>query len=424
MTNTFKMPKGSIRNEKTIKVLFSLCWLSYVCTYLGRLNYSACLIEIVSAEGWSKGQAGLIATGFFTTYGIGQLVNGYIGDKLSPKVMVSLGLGLSGVINLLFPLMNSTAMIMLLWCMNGFVQSMIWSPLIRLLSEWLPSEKRLKACVNMNGTVPVGTLAVYGLSAVLVYLGNWHLVFYTSGSIMLVMAIAFFMGVSRVEQHLDAPMEEPKIKAEYTKTVETHSFWKLFFMGAMPLCCIALFMQGMLKDGVTTWIPTFLGENFGLTSAAAILTTTIVPIINLGGVYFASFMNRRYFKNEVLTAMTFFIVGTVALLLLTFSNVDSVVFSLLLLATTTTFMMGINTLFASMMPSYYVKFGICSTVTGILNGAAYAGCAVSSYGNGVIIENFGWNTIMYCWCISAVIGIIACALSVNRWKKFRHYVKA
>ena len=84
MINSFKMPKGSITNVKTMKTLFLLCWFAYVCTYLGRLNYSACLIEIVATEGWTKGQAGLIATGFFTTYGLGQLVSGYIGESLSP----------------------------------------------------------------------------------------------------------------------------------------------------------------------------------------------------------------------------------------------------------------------------------------------------------------------------------------------------
>ena len=418
--NRFKMPHGSIKNPSTMRLLFSLCWISYVCTYLGRLNYSACLVEIVNMEGWSKGQAGLIATGFFATYGFGQLINGFIGDKLSPKFMVSCGLGLSGIVNLLFPLVHHIPLNMILWCINGFVQSMIWSPLVRLLSEWLPAEKRLKACVNMNETVPVGTLAVYGLSAGLVYLGNWKWVFFTSGTILLIVSMIWFRGISSIEKKLE-PAEQVEITVQ--KTTEHKktdlSLWKLALAGAMPLCCVALFMQGMLKDGVTTWIPTFLEENFGLTSAAAILSTTIVPIINLGGVYLASFINYKFTKNEVLTAVFFFMTGLSALLLLTFGPKNSAVLSLLLLATTTTFMMGINTLLASMMPSYYVRFGVCSTVTGLLNAAAYLGSAVSSYGNGEIVEHFGWNTIMYCWCVCAFIGMTACLLSARHWKKFR-----
>lgn len=421
--NRLKMPHGCVRKPATMKALFFLCWISYVTTYLGRLNYAACLVEIVNTEGWSKGQAGLIATGFFATYGLGQIVNGYIGDKLSPKIMVGAGLGLSGLVNLIFPFMHNVPMSILLWCVNGFVQSMIWSPLVRLLSEWLPAEKRLKACVNMNATVPVGTLAVYGMSALLVFLGNWRWVFYTSGILLLVMATVWVKGIGTIEKNLEPAEEIKPVRAKSQEPVEHKSLWKLAIASAMPLCCIALFMQGMLKDGVTTWIPTFLEENFGLTAAAAILSTTIVPIINLGGVYFASFMNAKVFKNEVLTAFTFFTTGLLALLLLTFAPIHSAALSLLLLATTTTFMMGINTLFASMMPSYFVRYGVCSTVTGILNAAAYSGSAVSSYGNGEIVERFGWNAIMYCWCIAAVVGVVACILAAGQWKKFRRQIK-
>lgn len=421
--NRFKMPHGSLKNPTTMKLLFALCWISYVCTYLGRLNYSACLVEIINMEGWSKGQAGLIATGFFATYGFGQLINGFIGDRLSPKIMVSCGLGLSGCVNLIFPMVHHIPLNILLWCVNGFVQSMIWSPLIRLLSEWLPAEKRLKACVNMNATVPVGTLAVYGLSAGLVFLGNWKWVFFTSGIILITVSVLWYRGISSIEKHVEPSLEQAPVtqKAENTEKAKQDrnvSIWKLIFISAIPFFSVALFMQGMLKDGVTTWIPTFLEENFGLTSAAAILSTTIVPIINLGGVYLASYINYKFIKNEVFTAMLFFTTGLTALLLLTFTPRNAV-FSLLLLATTTTFMMGVNTLLASMMPSYYVRYGVCSTVTGILNASAYLGSAVSSYGNGFIVDHFGWDTIMYCWCVCAVIGVIACGLSGHRWKKFR-----
>ena len=418
-----KLPRGCVRNEATMKTVFLLCWFAYVTTYLGRLNYSACLVEIVNAESWSKSMAGLVATGFFITYGFGQIVNGYIGDRISPKIMVATGLTISGCMNLLFPFTHGISGAIFLWCVNGFVQSMIWSPLIRLLSEWLPAERRLKACVNMNATVPVGTLAVYGMSAGLVYLGNWKWVFFTSGTILIVVAVVWFFGIGKIEKNLD-PVEETAFdklcKEKSSKTeVQKQSFWKLAVISAMPFCCIALFMQGMLKDGVTTWIPTFLEENFGLTSAAAILSTTIVPIINLGGVYLASFLNNKFFKNEVFTAMICFITGVITLSLLIFAPVNSAVFSLILLAATTTFMMGVNTVLASMMPSYYVHFGVTATVTGALNASAYLGSAVSSYGNGAIVENFGWNTIMYCWCISAVVGVIACALAAKTWKKFR-----
>ena len=418
-----KLPHGCIKNESTRKSLFALCWIVYAAAYLGRLNYSACLVEIVNTEGWTKGMAGLIATGFFITYGCGQLVNGVIGDKISPKIMVATGLGVSGITNLLFLYAPGILEAALLWCVNGFAQSMIWSPLIRLLSEWLPAEKRLKACIHMNSTVPVGTLVVYGMSAALVFLGSWRWVFYTSGILLIVISLIWLKGIHGIEKKLEPVLdpafnERKEADQKQTKTKEG-SFRKAAFASALPLCCIGLFMQGMLKDGVTTWIPTFLEENFGLTAAAAILSTTIVPIINLGGVYLASYVDHKFFKNEVFTAMLFFMTSVGTLVLLTFSPIHSAGFSLVLLAGTTTFMMGVNTLLASMMPSYYVRYGITATVTGTLNASAYLGCAVSSYGNGAIVEHFGWNTIMYFWCVSALIGVIVCAIGAGTWKKFR-----
>ena len=418
--NRFKMPQGCVRKSENIRLLFGLCWIAYVFTYLGRLNYSACLVEIMNTSAWTKAMAGLVATGFFTTYGLGQLVNGFIGDRISPKYMVAIGLTLSGLVNFLFPFMPNVTLATILWCINGFVQSMIWSPLVRLLSSWLPADRRLKACVNMNGTVPVGTLAVYGMSALLVYLGDWRLVFYTSGSLLIIMAMIWFKGISKVESNLEEIEEVYDTNKQSTKVYkQTMPLWELVILAAMPFTFVALFMQGMLKDGVTAWIPTFLEENFGLTAAAAILSTTIVPIINLGGVYLAEYVNRRIFKNEILSAMIFYVVGFSALCLLAFASIDSAFISLVLLATTTTFMMGINTLLASMMPSYYVKYGVTSTVTGLLNASAYLGAAISSYGNGVVVENFGWNSIMYVWCACAFIGIIACLFATKKWKRFR-----
>ena len=72
-----------------------------------------------------------------------------------------------------------------------------------------------------------------------------------------------------------------------------------------------------------------------------------------------------------------------------------------------------------MMPHYYVQFGVCSTITGLLNAGAYLGSAASSYGNGAIVEHVGWNSSMYIWCICAAVGIVSCLLAAKKWKRFR-----
>lgn len=63
--------------------IFVLCWVAYASLYFGRVNLSVSIPQIQDAFRWSKGQIGLVGTLFFWIYGIGQLINGNIGDKIS-----------------------------------------------------------------------------------------------------------------------------------------------------------------------------------------------------------------------------------------------------------------------------------------------------------------------------------------------------
>ncbi len=42
-------------------VIILLGWLSYVLSYLGRVNYGACILEIVNQTGIARGTAGLVS---------------------------------------------------------------------------------------------------------------------------------------------------------------------------------------------------------------------------------------------------------------------------------------------------------------------------------------------------------------------------
>lgn len=73
-------------------ILFLLCWISYFSTYIGRQNYSAVMAEIIASEGYLNQACGMVGTGFFICYGAGQLVSGFLGDRISPKWMIFTGL--------------------------------------------------------------------------------------------------------------------------------------------------------------------------------------------------------------------------------------------------------------------------------------------------------------------------------------------
>jgi OPA family glycerol-3-phosphate transporter-like MFS transporter len=131
-------------------------------------------------------------------------------------------------------------------------------------------------------------------------------------------------------------------------------------------------------------------------------------------------VNYRYFRNEVKTSGACFAVASISLVLLVLIGKFNVILAALLLAFTTTGMIGVNTMFISLIPLYFSKMGKVSTITGILNSLAYAGSAISSYGIGYLAEKYGWNITIALWLVLAIVGVFVCIAVKGVWE---HYTK-
>lgn len=166
--------------KKEANFLIFLCWLVYSVSYLGKVNYSANITQIIDYYNVSRAEAGIAPTFFFFAYGIGQVVNGLFCIKYNIKWMIFLGLSSSAVINLLIATSSSFDAIKWLWMINGFALSVLWPTLIRTISEKLPQKYLPKSSVVMGTTVATGTLVIYALSSLYAHFDNFRLAFYTA----------------------------------------------------------------------------------------------------------------------------------------------------------------------------------------------------------------------------------------------------
>ena len=406
------------------KLLFWLCWIAYFSTYIGRLNYSASLTGIILSEGFSKGQAGMIGTAFFFAYGAGQFVSGFLGDRLAPKKMVFTGLMVSGLCNLAMAGAKSSGLMTAVWCVNGLFQAFIWSPMIRLMYEYYKTETRMKACVSLNSSVPIGTMAAYGLTALVIWLSGWRTMFVLAGAALIGTSLFWITGMKRVERYAAESGKMAEIPSGETGgSAKAAVNWKsLLIQSGFLFLMMALFVQGALKDGVTTWVPTYISETYGLSAILAITSTMVIPVFNLLGVYLASFANIHWFRNEVRTAGAFFVVSAAAILVLRLASGRSMAVSFLMLALATTAMMAVNTMLIAVLPSYFGVIGRASSVSGLLNSSVYAGGAVSTYGIGALSVALGWNATIVIWFLMAAVSAVICFLTVRKWIAYRKEV--
>lgn len=425
-----------ITEKRQIRILFTLCWAAYFSTYIGRLNYSASLNEMIVSEHFSKGEAGMIGTGFFLAYGCGQFISGFLGDRLSPKKMVFTGLAVSALCNLGMTLMHSPFSMTAVWCVNGLFQAFIWSPLLRILFEYYETETRIRSCVSLNSSVPVGTVAAYALTAAGIWASGWRPVFVLASVLLAGTAVMWLLGMGRMEKYakkygkmevLPGTEDEKRAKGKQTgnsvhpeQKTANGSLWKGILLSSGLVCLIpALFIQGALKDGVTTWVPTYISETYGLDGALAVVSTIVIPVFNLAGIYVASFVNLHFLKNEIRTAAAFFAVCAGALAVLLGTSGKSVVVSFLMLAVATTAMMAVNTMLIAVLPSYFGVLGRSSTVSGVLNSSVYVGGAASTYGIGALSAGVGWGGTIVVWLAAAAAAVLFCGVTVKRWMSYK-----
>lgn len=176
--------KKKLFDERVMSFLFLVCWIAYFSSYLGRYNFSAAIAEMTAQNVLTKSSAGLIGTAYFCSYGAGQILSGFLGDRLSSRNMVFIGLIGSSMSNVAMGLSSSAAPMVILWLLNGVAQSLTWSPLVKLFADRLPRRQCLKACINISTSCAAGTLAAYLMSAVGIALTGWRSVFFYGALLM------------------------------------------------------------------------------------------------------------------------------------------------------------------------------------------------------------------------------------------------
>lgn len=406
-----------ITDVRMTTLLFVLCWIAYFTSYLGRLNYSSAMTVMIRETVLSKSQAGFISMTYFFAYGIGQLLNGFLGDKVNPRKMIFLGLSISGAANLIMGCFADFGIMAAVWCINGYAQAMIWPPIIRIFAEMLEEKTKLRFCINIISTQALGTLASYLLSAAVIYLNGWNGVFFAAAALLIAAALLWDIKFRKIEKF---SMEygivggtEDGIKSGSRKENQV-PFLSLLTGSGILVILIPVIVHGVLKDGVTSWVPTYISETFLTSPALSILVTTVLPVINLTGAYAAQYLYRKWKKQETKTAACFFLAATVSLLCLWLFGSKSLLLTVILLSVITASMMAVNTIFVNLLPLRFERAGRVSTVSGFLNSMAYLGCAISTFTIGILVQNNGWENTILSWLGITFLALIMCILFGNK----------
>ena len=74
-----------MQNRKsTLPIMLFLAWITYTVAYLCRVNISTAMDKLSVGMHVSVEYLGAASSIYFVTYAVGQLLNGFIGDRVNP----------------------------------------------------------------------------------------------------------------------------------------------------------------------------------------------------------------------------------------------------------------------------------------------------------------------------------------------------
>lgn len=359
--------------------------------------------------GWSTVTLGLISGSFFWVYAFGQLVNGTLGDHLSPRWFVFVGLVGTAIMNFAFGASQTVLAMVLFWGLNGVFQSMGWGPILATGANWARPAERNKVSAFLGTTFVLGSLLSWYLSGqILSRFTRWELVFWIPGVVLAIQAALWVtlirehpsqVGLSLGEHSPTLPEQKPPLKAYIRDTLVFLRQPQFLFLALVTI------IQGMIKDGINLWTPSLLVQSQNQSIGIAAIYSLLIPFFGFLGVLIATWFNQRLKGNDELTITLLFLVGVGVAVSVRFAlNGGSLIALALLIGLCSLLINGINLLLLSSIPMRYAQSGKTSTLAGFLDFASYVGSGSMTIITGIVVNKWGWQALLWAWVILFVLG--------------------
>ena len=418
--------------------------IGYALFYFVRKNLSMAIPAMEEQLGISKVQLGIFMTLNGVIYGASRFVNGYLVDHFSRRKIMSLGLLLSCIVNLVIafsPKMNGLMhlldaegkatlgfvyLIGSLWLVNGYLQGMGVPPCVSLLSHWIrPRELPTKQAIwNTSHSVGAGLVVLlcgfilkkFGYSA-------WNMCFIIPAAIALVGVPVIFFGVKDDPTEVGLPPIEKMDDADalgqeekpISKALHNRILAKMVFRNPVIwIIALANFCMNVIRGTILDWGGTFLVQDKGMDiSIAGTVIGSCELIGGILGMLVSGWVTDRFFAHKAhRTCLVCMVLTTICFTL--FWGCTGTVATIVFLLLSAFFIYGPQALYGTCASMQSTKYA-AGTGNGLIGILGYLSTFVSGIWFGHVASSaLGWERVYIYTIVFGVIGSLIIALI---WKQ-------
>jgi sugar phosphate permease len=390
---------------------------------------------------WDAEEFGIILSALTLMYAIGQFVNGQLADRFGTRVIASLGVLGSVAMNLavFFVLVAASPesanprtlfwLIVFFWGVNGFFQAMGWSPMVRVMVHWFPSDTRGSVMGILGTCYQFGNAFSWFLAIFLTgyyvqkFNGDWRLVFMVPSLLFALVGIYFFLSIRNSPEDAGLPgLEENKLPShagdEPERTIVTNVLATLK-NPYLWIVAFTFFLLDMNRYGFLNWLPAFLDEKCGEESSGLIsnfkemMKRCILPLAGSAGAILAGWATDRFFggRRAPVIAIMLALLGIFSVL---FPYIDhtNTWLVLLVVALIGFFTYGPHILMVGHAAQDFGKKAGAAGAAGFIDAMGYLGAAIAGWGAGKLIKACGdtYETTFVIFGSAAFLGALLICL--------------
>lgn len=379
--------------------MFYGSFIGYVFYYFSRKSLSFAMPALAADLGLSKSDLGILISLLSITYGLSKFVSGIAADRSNPRYFMSIGLIITGFLNILFGFSSSLWLFALIWALNGWFQGFGWPPALRILVHWFSKKERGRFAAVWNTSHSLGGALIPIVAALCIQWGGWRWALWMPGILCVCMGLFVMnrlrdtpqsLGLPRIEDFHKESSETP-VDEEKELSISEILFRYVLINPAIWALSLANMCLYVVRTALNDWSMLYFIEVRGFSDIQAASMVTWFEVGGFIGMLAAGYLSDRLFKGgRGLISILLMVLTAFPILGLWYLPVGQL-WCPVLLFLTGFFLFGPQMLVGCIAAEISHKKA-AATASGVTGCFAYVGAALAGYPLGTVLQQVGWDT--------------------------------
>jgi len=273
-------------------IIFLITTLGYSLFYVCRLSINVVKKPIVDSGYLTETELGIIGSALFFSYAIGKFVNGFLADRFNIRFLMGGALLIAAILNFTLGFHVLFGVFVVLWGINGWVQSLGGPCSAIALNRWFGDKQRGTVYGFWSASHNIGEAFTFIFIASIVSFAGWQYGFINAGILGIIGAVLIFIFLRPYPQNTTdniAPVNQKEVGKNQLEVLKNGSIWLVAFASA--------FMY-ISRYAVNSWgVYYFEAEkHYSIIEASTLISVS--SVCGIIGTVFSGLLSDKLFKGH------------------------------------------------------------------------------------------------------------------------------